>query len=92
MSRLLINYALPLLLPLVVYVTYMWWRRGRARKDGADIPTVERTHIFISLIVGIVLMLAGLTWVAVSSGEGPGDGNYQSPRYEGGKIVPPSFK
>jgi len=92
MSRVLLNYILPLALPLAVYLTYIWWRRGRAVKAGDDVPAVERTHVFISILIGFVLMAASLTWIAVVSGEAPGEGTYQSPRYEDGKILPPAFK
>jgi len=37
-------------------------------------------------------MFAGLAWFAVSSGEKPGQGQYQSPRFEDGRIVPRQFK
>lgn len=44
------------------------------------------------MVAGLVLMLGLLAWIAVTSGEAPGEGGYQSPRFEDGKIVPPSFK
>ncbi len=37
-------------------------------------------------------MLAGLTVIALTSGDPPGSGVYQSPRLEGGKVMPPSYK
>lgn len=92
MSRILLNYVLPLVLPMALYLGYMWWRRGRAAKQGEDVPAFERNHVFVAILAGFLLMAGSLTWIAVVSGEAPGDGGYQSPRYEGGKIVPPSFK
>ena len=92
MSRLLINYLLPLALPLAIYLTYIWWRRRRASKGGGNIPVIERNQVFISIIVGFLLMVSSLTMIATISGEAPGEGKYESPRFENGRITPPSFK
>ena len=92
MSRIFLNYLLPLVLPLAVYLTYIWWQRRRAAKCGVESPIVERTHMFISVLIGFLLMAGSLAWIAVASGVAPGKGGYQSPRYEDGKIIPPSFK
>ena len=92
MSRILLNYLLPLVLPMAIYLTYMWWQRRRAAKYGNESPIVERNHIFISVIIGFLLMASSLTWIAVASGVAPGEGAYQSPRFEDGKIIPPIFK
>ena len=92
MSRIILNYLLPLVLPMAIYLTYMWWQRRRAAKYGNKSPIVERNHIFISVIIGFLLMASSLTWIAVASGVAPGEGAYQSPRLEDGKITPPSFK
>ncbi len=92
MSRILLNYVLPLVLPLAVYLTYMWWQRNKAAKQDAELPAIEKTHVFVSVVIGFLMMAGSLTWIAVVSGEAPGEGQYQSPRYEDGKIVPPNFK
>ena len=92
MSRILLNYVLPLVLPVAIYLTYMWWRRRHAVKHGEESPIVERTHMFISVVIGFLLMAGSLTWIAVASGVTPGEGGYQSPRYKDGNIIPPSFK
>ena len=92
MSRIFLNYVLPLVLPLGIYLTYMWWQRRRTLKHGEESPIVERTHLFISALIGFLLMAGSLTWIAVTSGVTPGEGRYQSPHYKDGKIIPPSFK
>ena len=91
MSRILIQYLLPLLGPLVLYLLYMTLVRKRAAKKGEDIPAIERTHVFWSIVVGFALMMGGLAWLAVSTGEAPGDGTYQAPRLEDGRVVGPKF-
>ena len=92
MSRLLLNYLLPLLLPLAIYLLYVWWQRRRDRENAGSKPAIESNHIFISILLGFIMMVGSLTWVAVISGETPGEGGYKAPRYEDGKIIPPSFK
>lgn len=92
MSRILIQYLLPLLGPLVLYLIYMGFQRRSAAKKGDDIPVIERTHVFWSIIVGFVLMIAGLVAFGAATGEKPGSGEYQAPRMENGRIVPPKFK
>ena len=91
MSRILIQYLLPLIGPLALYLIYMNFVRRRAAKAGDDIPAIERTHVFWSIIIGFVLMMAGLVTLAVTSGEKPGQGDYQAPRMEDGRVVPPKF-
>ena len=92
MSRLVLNYLLPLVLPLALYLSYIWWRHRHKKKHGDTPPQIENTHIFISIVIGFIMMTISLTWVAIFSGETPGLGTYQSPRYEDGKITAPSFR
>ena len=92
MSRIILNYLLPLVLPVAIYLTYMWWQRRHAKKNSEALPVVEHSHVFVSVLIGFVLMASSLTWIAVVSGVAPGEGEYQSPHYQDGKIIPPSFK
>ena len=92
MSRIILNYALPLLTPLVLYLVWMYVLRHRSKARGDALPTVERGAVFWSIVTGFALMIAGLVIVALTSGEAPGTGEYISPRLEGGKIIPPTFK
>ena len=92
MSRLILNYLLPLVLPLALYLSYIWWRHRHKKKHGDTPHKIENTHVFISIVIGFIMMTISLTWVAIFSGETPGEGIYQSPRYEDGKITAPSFR
>jgi len=91
MARILLNYVLPLILPMVLYLGWMWAVRHRSKARGDEIPTIKRAGIFWSIVAGFALMWAGLAYVAINSGAPPGEGTYQSPRLEDGKIVPPKF-
>ena len=92
MIRVLIEYLLPLIGPLALYLIYMAFARQRAAKAGDELPVIERTHVFWSIVAGFILMMAGFATIALTSGEDPGSGQYQAPRLEDGHIVPPKFK
>ena len=93
MVRIFFTYMFPLLLPTLVYVAWVWYaRRGHDADSDVDLPALRRGPLFWSLVTGFVLMLAGLTVIALTSGDPPDSGTYQSPRLEDGKIVPPGYK
>ncbi|MEK9671193.1 MAG: hypothetical protein VW268_01645 [Rhodospirillaceae bacterium] len=92
MIRIFLSYVLPLILPTAGYIAWVWYCRKRAAKTGAEAPAITRGGLFWSIIVGVVLVGAGLAWVAITQGAGPGEGGYQSPRMEDGRIIPPQFK
>ncbi len=92
MMRILINYVLPLALPTAIYLGWTWFLRHRSRARGDELPEIKSASIFVSILIGIVLMFAGLVYVAVTSGAPPGEGTYEAPRYEDGKIIEPKFK
>ena len=89
--RSFLQYVIPLVLPMVVYFATMYFLRHRAGARGNEVPSIERSHVFWSLILGFGLMIAGLAYIAATSGVAPGSGEYQAPRLEDGKIVPPKF-
>jgi len=91
MSKILLTYVLPLLLPTVLYLSYMWFRGKRSRAKGDEPLPIASNSIFISLILGFILMISGLVYIAMTSGSPPDAGKYQSPRFEDGKIIPPTY-
>ncbi len=89
--RIFLQYVIPLVLPMAVYFSVMFYLRHRAGARGDEVPSIEHSHVFWSLLLGFALMIAGLAYIAATSGVAPGSGEYQSPRLENGKIVPPMF-
>ena len=89
--RVLLQYLLPLVGPLVLYLLYMTFMRKIAAKKGADVPPIEQHHMFWSIMAGLFLMIMALTTFAITTGEDPGRGTYQAPRMENGRIAPPKF-
>ncbi len=85
MSRILLNYFLPILIPLAVYL--LWTRlSGRRRGDDA-ISLAEEGPWFWILFSGFFLAAAGLVWLALVDNNGI-EGIYQAPRIENGMIIP----
>jgi hypothetical protein len=91
MARIVLSYILPLILPMALYLGWMWVLRHRSKARGDEVPEVKSSSIFWSFIAGVILMFVGLSILAVSGGAPPGEGNYQSPRFENGKVVPPKL-
>ncbi|NQV83408.1 MAG: hypothetical protein HQ494_06260 [Rhodospirillales bacterium] len=93
MFRIFITYILPLVLPTLIYVLWVWNARRTHDFEGEDpLPELRRGPLFWSLSSGLLMMIAGLITIALMSGDPPDSGTYQSPRLEGGKILPPSYK
>lgn len=93
MMRIFFTYVLPLLLPTAIYMFWVWRaRKNHDHESGDAIPELRRGPLFWCLITGFLLMMAGLVTIALTSGDPPDSGVYQSPRLEGGKVVPPSYK
>jgi hypothetical protein len=93
--RVFLTYVLPLVLPTLVYIAWVGYARKRhVGKGGAedDLPGLRRGPLFWSLVAGFMLMLGGLAAIALLSGDPPDSGEYQSPRLQDGKVVPPHFK
>ena len=91
MTRILLIYLLPFVLPTAIYVAWVWYGRIKNKDDG-ELPGLRTGPFFWCLLGGFALMAGGLFTIAMVSGDPPDSGSYQSPRLEGGKIVPPHFK
>lgn len=87
MSRVLLQYLLPLLLPTILYLAW-WWAFGRRQVHGGDQAAELTDGPWYWLIIGGVLLMAGgLIYTALTSGEAPG-GRYVAPHLEDGRVVP----
>ncbi len=88
MRRILLNYLLPLLLPLVVYGIWLALARRKARLAGAaEVPGWGNAPWTWLLVAGIGLVSVGLVTLALV-GDGPTGGTYVPPQFIDGEIVP----
>ena len=78
------------LLPTALYVAWVVWTRRRA-KAGEAPPSLASGPWFWLILLGFALMVASLSYVALTGGHAPG-GTYQAPHYEDGRIIPGQFK
>ena len=92
MARIILNYLIPLFLPIILYLVWIFILRRRSRQNETEVPSVKSAGIFTSVVSGIFLMLTSLILIAIFGGSPPGTGVYQSPKYEDGKIIPPKFE
>lgn len=77
----------PVLIPLVIYSLWMFHKRGKARKVGADLPRFFKDGpwfwaVVASLATGLVMLLV------VGLSHDSSTGNYVPPYMEDGRIVP----
>jgi len=91
MARILAQVIVPLLLPFIMYFLWMWVLRHQAGATGTEAPSINSRGLFWSLISGVILLITGLVWLALSSGYDVDAGRYQPSKYENGRIVPPTF-
>lgn len=86
MSRALLQYLLPLILPTVLYL--IWALAIRNSGSGKRLATILREGPWFWLIVaGMLLAGASLVFTALSRGGDP-SGRYVAPRLEDGRVVP----
>jgi hypothetical protein len=90
MSRVLLQYVVPLVLPAAIYVLWVALSRRRGR-DPALPRSLEKGPLFWLVVLGFVLATASLVWFGLERAEETG-GAYQPPRYEDGRIVPGGVK
>jgi hypothetical protein len=93
MTRIMLTYVLPFVLPTVIYFMWQWSRLQRAQALGITIDEEDaRPHPWFWLIVvGFVLMASVLGSLAFIQGGEP-DTVYHPPRMEDGQVVPGQFK
>lgn len=86
MTRILLQYLLPFLLPMAIYLLWALFARKRRAAGGAPYRLQDGPWFWV-ILAGLVLAAGGLVFTALTSGEAPG-GVYTAPRWEDGKIVP----
>lgn len=86
MTRILLQYLLPLLLPIAIYLVWAWFARRRQAAGGVPYRLQEGPWFWL-ILAGVALMAAGLVFMALVGGTDPGE-TYQAPRWEDGRIIP----
>ncbi len=92
MLRVFIEIILPLAAPLAVYFLWLWYAQKRAETSGDEPPAFTRGAAFWALVIGFLLTIFSLVFLAATTGVPPDAGTYQPPRWEDGKIIGPSYE
>ena len=88
MTRIILQYVLPLLVPFVIYGAWLALSRSKARPAGADAaPEWREAPWTWLLIAGLGLLIASLVGLALLGGDPPGK-TYVAPQFIDGEIVP----
>lgn len=86
MSRLLLYYLLPIVLPSLAYVA--WTLLARHRAEAGEPPLLLKDGPWFRLLLaGFFLMLIGLGILTMTGSMSP-EGTYRAPYAEDGKIIP----
>jgi Family of unknown function (DUF6111) len=86
MSRILLQYLLPLLLPTVIWLAW-YGLIGRHRPAAGTQSRVEQGPWFWLVLAGVALLGMSLVYTALTRGFDP-HGTYFAPRLEDGRVVP----
>jgi hypothetical protein len=87
MTRILITYVVPFLLPTAFYAGWVWYRSAYVARHGGEAPRFERGPWPLLLFLGAVFAFAVLGATALLRGEEAG-GTYVPPHVENGRVVP----
>ena len=90
--RVILQYVLPFLLPTLCYLLWVWYATRQSKAKGTAAPQLADGPWPWLIGSGAALVIAMLATIAIMSGDAPDAGVYQAPRYEDGKIIPPSFE
>lgn len=87
MSRIIITYLIPFLMPAAAYLLWVWYRTRYVAAHGGQPPRLEQGPWPLLLFAGAVLAFVVLAATAMIGGDDP-VGTYVPPRVENGQVIP----
>ena len=91
MSRILLQYVLPLLLPTLIFFGWLALTRKAGETRAETMARLQGGPWYWLVIAGFVLMAAGLAYLGLSHGGPPGS-FYVPPHVEDGRVIPGHMK
>ena len=77
------------LLPIVLFLIYVWLRNIVARRRGQDAPPLESGPIYWVIVAGLLCALGGIVILGVHETTGTGDNlRYEPPKVIDGELKP----
>ncbi len=91
MSRVIIQYVLPLLLPTLIFVGWLVLTRKPGETRAEIMARLQGGPWYWLVVAGFTLMAAGLIYLGVSLDDPP-ESVYVPPSVEDGRIIPGHMK
>ncbi|WP_339777953.1 DUF6111 family protein [uncultured Thalassospira sp.] len=92
MLREIIQIALPIILPFVIYAIWLKYARTKAIREGHDVvPPWDQGPWLLLFLIGVLLAGSILVFTALTSGASP-DSIYHAPELKDGVISPGYFE
>lgn len=76
----------PVLIPLLIYIVWMFSVRRRAKKMGEKPPHFRDGPLFWVVVSSLLIAVVMFVWIGLSHPQNRGD--YVPPHMENGRIVP----
>lgn len=87
MLKLLITRFWPVLVPILLYVAWLWYVRRKAAKAGETQPTFFDGPWLWAVMASLLLCIGGFIMLGLTQ-EGLSEGHYVPAKLVGGKIMP----
>jgi hypothetical protein len=87
MSRVIIQYVLPLLLPTLIFIGWLALTRKPDETRAETMARLQGGPWYWLVVAGFTLMAAGLIYLGLSHDDPP-ESVYVPPRVEDGRIIP----
>jgi TRAP-type C4-dicarboxylate transport system permease small subunit len=71
MARIIIQELVIFLLPILLYLAYMSWKRRQARLTGMPEPPWERGHWYWLVVIGLALSIVAFIVLEAVVSQGP---------------------
>jgi bacteriorhodopsin len=91
MSRIIVQYVLPLLLPTLVFVGWLLLTRKAGENREETMARLQGGPWYWLVVAGFVLMAAGLIYLGMNSGSPP-ESVYVPTIVEDGRVIPGHMK
>ena len=84
--KFILTKILPLALPLIVYLTWLFYARRRAQRLGAPLNHLSDAPWLLITLSGAIVLISGMLAIGLFTGEKAG-GEYIPPHLENGEVV-----
>ena len=91
MSRFIVQYVIPLLLPTLVFIAWLVLTRKAGENREETLARLQGGPWYWLVVAGFALMSAGLIYLGLNAGSPP-ESVYVPPSVEDGRVIPGHMK